>query len=119
LTWIHRPEPWMLDTVAEALGLQRERVEHLARHRSLRFREYRGLLYALLRREVADYPEGTVVVFGRGWWRLIRGYPSIRRMVLPSVALPPPLCGQDSGGGEDERLQREGRHDRWPALRGD
>jgi len=88
LTWIHRPEPWMLDTVAEALGLQRERVEHLARHRSLRFREYRGLLYALLRREVADYPEGTVVVFGRGWWRLIRGYPSIRRMVLPSVALP-------------------------------
>lgn len=88
MTWIHSPEPWMLDTVAEALGLQRERVEHLSRHRTLRFRMYRGLFYALLRREVADYPEGTVVVFGRGWWRLVKGYPSIKRMVLPSVALP-------------------------------
>ena len=88
MTWIHRPEPWMIDTVSEALGLARERVEHLARHRSLRFRVYKGLFYAFLRREVADFPEGTVVIFGRGWWRLVRGYPSIKRMVLPSVALP-------------------------------
>jgi putative ATP-dependent DNA ligase len=88
LTWIHSPEPWMIDVVAEALGLARERVEHLARRRTIRFREYHGLLYALLRREVADYPEGTVVLFGRGWWRVVRGYPPIQRMVLPSVALP-------------------------------
>ncbi|KSW11615.1 ATP-dependent DNA ligase [Pyrodictium occultum] len=88
MTWIHRPEPWMLDVVADALGLPRERVEELASRRTLRFREFRGLLYASLRRGVAGHHEGTAVVFGRGWWRVVPGYPPIQRMVLPSVALP-------------------------------
>ncbi|HID41351.1 MAG TPA: RNA ligase, partial [Pyrodictium sp.] len=88
MTWLHSPESWMLDVVAEALSIDRERVEHLARHRTIRYRVFRGILYASLRREIAGYPEGTVIVFGRGWWRLIPGYPSIQRMVLPSVALP-------------------------------
>lgn len=88
MTWLHSPESWMLDVVAEALSIDRERVEHLARHRTIRYRVFRGILYASLRREIAGYPEGTVIVFGRGWWRLIPGYPSIQRMVLPSIALP-------------------------------
>jgi len=88
LSWIHHPESWMIDVVADALGIARERVEHLARHRTIRYRVFRGLLYASLRREVAGHPEGTTIVFGRGWWRLIPGYPSIQRIVLPSVALP-------------------------------
>ncbi len=88
MSWVQSPEPWMLDAVAEALGLSRERVEHLARHRTIRFRVFRGILYASLRREVAGHPEGTVVLLGRGWYRLVPGYPPIRRMVLPGVALP-------------------------------
>lgn len=89
MTWIHRPEPWMLDVVADALGLDRERVEALASRRTIRFRMFRGeLLYALLRRSVGGHHEGTAVLFGRGWWRVVPGYPPIQRMVLPSVALP-------------------------------
>jgi len=85
--WV-QPEPWMVDAVAEALGLERERVESLAKHRTIRFRVFRGILYASLRRELGGYPEGTVVIFGRGWSRVVHGYPPIQRMVLPSVALP-------------------------------
>ena len=86
-TWV-KPEPWMLDAVADALGMPRERVEHLASRKTIRFRAFRGLLYASLKREIGEYPEGTVVIFGRGWSRVVHGYPPIRRIVLPSVALP-------------------------------
>ncbi|RUM47482.1 MAG: RNA ligase [Hyperthermus sp.] len=85
--WV-KPEPWMLDTVADTLGMSRDRVERLASRRIIRFRSFRGLLYASLKREVSKYPEGTVVIIGRGWGRLIYGYPPIRRIVLPEVALP-------------------------------
>ena len=82
------PEPWMLDIIADSLSLDRERVEGLVRNRVIRIRAYRGLLYASLRRELASYPEGTVVIFGRGWSRIVHGYPPIQRAVLLRVAVP-------------------------------
>jgi putative ATP-dependent DNA ligase len=78
----------MIDVVAEALGIDRSRVEYLASHKTIRFRVFRGILYAMLKRDLGEYYEGTVVIFGRGWSRVVPGYPHIQRVVLPSVALP-------------------------------
>ncbi|ABM81371.1 RNA ligase [Hyperthermus butylicus] len=88
MTWIKNPEPWMVNLVAEKLGLDVERVETLARHGTIRFRGYRDVVYALLRREIAGHPEGTVVLLERNGARLVPGYPPIQRMVLPTIALP-------------------------------
>jgi len=78
----------MLDTLADSLGVERERVEGLVRSKVIRVKTYRGLLYASIRRELAGYPEGTVIVFGRGWSRVIHGYPPIQRAILLRVAVP-------------------------------
>jgi putative ATP-dependent DNA ligase len=81
-------EPWVYDAIADALGIERERVENLVRSRVIRIRSYRGIMYASLRRELASYPEGTVILFGRGWSRVVHGYPPIQRAVLLRVAVP-------------------------------
>ncbi len=88
MTWIKKPEPWMVTRLTEALGVDAGRVEELLSHGTIRLREYRGVVYALFRRSVLGFHEGTAVILDRGSSMLVPGYPPIQRMVLPSVALP-------------------------------
>jgi putative ATP-dependent DNA ligase len=88
LTWVKKPEEWMLESVAEAVKADIDKVNMLVQHGTIRFREFKGITYALFRRAVLGFPEGTAVIVERGSYMLVRGYPPIQRMVLPSVALP-------------------------------
>jgi putative ATP-dependent DNA ligase len=88
LTWIKKPEEWMVEAVAEAVKADADRVTALTQHGTLRFREFRGIVYAIFRRSVLGLPEGTAVIVERSSHMLVPGYPPIQRMVLPSVALP-------------------------------
>jgi len=75
--------------LAEALGVPVERAERLLESRSTRLMRYRDLTYIVLRRDIADHYEGTVVfILPGGGFRVVEGYPHIRRVLLLSKAMP-------------------------------
>lgn len=81
------------DAIAGALGelgldqLTRD-LEGLLAKRSLRVGRFEDLVYVSFRRPLRGVPEGTLVVFARGGAsRIIWGYPPIRRILLPRVAV--------------------------------
>ncbi len=82
-------ERWMVERLAEALGVGTEEAERLARRRSaVRIMRWRGITYFSLRKEVYGLREGTLIAVWPDGYRIVHGYPSIQRVLLPSVALP-------------------------------
>jgi len=85
----------LVDVVAEALGVPRERAKRLLESRSTRLMRYRGLRYLVLRRDVAGHYEGTVIfLFDDGSYRVVEGYPHISRVLLLSRAMPRHFPGE-------------------------
>ena len=78
----------LVEVLAEALSLDLERAKSLLSTRATRLMSYKGLKYIVLRREISGHPEGTAVVLTRGGYRVIEGYPPIRRVLLLGVAVP-------------------------------
>lgn len=66
--------------LSEALGIDYEKVlKHIGK--SIRLMQYRGLSYAVFRRELLGYREGTTVLLGDEPL-IIHGYPSIQRLAF-------------------------------------
>ena len=78
----------LAEVLAEALSLDLERAKSLLSTRATRLMSYKGLKYIVLRREISGHPEGTAVVLTREGYRVIDGYPPIRRVLLLGVAVP-------------------------------
>jgi len=75
--------------LAEALKIPIERAERLLESKSTRFMSYRDIRYIVLRRDIADHNEGTTIILGRnGKYRIIEGYPHIKRVLILSKAVP-------------------------------
>ncbi len=89
MTQIARLERWMIDRLADALRVGLEEAERLARRRSVvRVMRWRDITYFSLRKDYRDYREGTLIAVWPDGYRVVPGYPSIQRVLLPSVALP-------------------------------
>ncbi len=80
----------LTDTVADALGLARERAESLLESKSTRVMRYRDVTYVSLRRDLAGHYEGTVILIDekKGDYRVVEGYPHIKRVLLLGKAVP-------------------------------
>lgn len=50
--------------------------------RSVRVMTYRKLKHLILRRDIGDYYEGTAVIKTNDGYKVIPGYPRIKRVVL-------------------------------------
>ncbi len=82
-------ETQLADILAEALGVSIDRAKSLLESKSTRVMRYKGITYITLRRDVAGHYEGTVVLIDRrGGFRVVEGYPHIKRVLLLSKALP-------------------------------
>jgi len=70
----------VLTKLSETLGISEKDVKkHLGR--SIRLMKYRGLEYAVFRRELLGYREGTVILLGEEPL-IVHGYPSIQRLAF-------------------------------------
>ncbi len=80
----------LADIVAEALGIARDRAESLLESKSTRIMRYRGIGYVSLRRDLAGHYEGTVILVDEktGGYRVVEGYPHIKRVLLLERAVP-------------------------------
>ena len=80
----------LADIVAEALGIARDRAESLLEGKSTRIMRYRGIAYVSLRRDLAGHYEGTVILVDEktGGYRVVEGYPHIKRVLLLERAVP-------------------------------
>jgi putative ATP-dependent DNA ligase len=78
---------WVKDALHLGLGFTEKRAASLSKTRSVRAFNYRGLKYVVLRRDIGKYYEGTLVIKTRQGYRIIPGYPHIRRAVILSKAL--------------------------------
>lgn len=66
--------------LSSAIGVEESLVrKHISK--SIRFMNYRGLYYAVFRRDLFGYREGTTVLLGRQPL-IVHGYPSIQRLAL-------------------------------------
>ncbi|AEM39323.1 ATP dependent DNA ligase [Pyrolobus fumarii 1A] len=82
-------ERWMIEKLAEALNVNIEEAERLARRRNVvRLMKWRNVTYFSLRKDVYGLREGTLIAVWPDGYRVVPGYPSIQRVLLPSVALP-------------------------------
>jgi len=74
----------LINVLSYALKIKPERVVRLAKTRTLRIMKYRNLEYVILRRDLGRHYEGTILVSDDGWetYRLIPGYPHIKRILL-------------------------------------
>ncbi|MEB3774141.1 MAG: RNA ligase [Desulfurococcales archaeon] len=80
--------PELADILSEALNISRSRALTLLESKSTRVMKYKDLRYITLRRDVAGHYEGTVVLIRGGEYRVVEGYPHIKRVLLLSVAVP-------------------------------
>ncbi len=74
----------LVRSVSNALGIKPERVTRLLKTRTLRLMKYRGFQYVVIRRDMGDLYEGTLLITKDGWqsYRFIPGYPHIKRVLL-------------------------------------
>jgi len=79
---------WVKDALHLGLGFTEKRAERLSKTRSVRAFTYRELKYVVLRRDLGRYYEGTLIIKTHHGYRVIPGYPHIRRAVILSKALP-------------------------------
>ncbi len=83
----------VVELLAKALaevGVDTEGVdlESAASRRIFRVGRFEDLHYVSFRRQFRGVPEGSAVVFAGGESRIVWGYPPIRRVLLPRVAIP-------------------------------
>ncbi len=78
---------WVIDALTQGLGFSLKRAERLSKTRSIRLMMYRELKYIDLRRDIGGYYEGTIVIKTNEGYRVIPGYPHIKRIVLAKTAL--------------------------------
>ncbi len=82
-------ERWMVERLADALGVSVEEAERIARRRSVvRVMRWRSIVYFSLRKEAYGLREGTMIAVWPDGHRVVHGYPSIQRVLLPSIAIP-------------------------------
>ncbi len=81
-------ENYIARILSEALHIKPRRALSLASSRSIRVLRYRNITYIVLRRDIANFAEGTTIIVGEKDHRVIPGYPHIKRILLPSKALP-------------------------------
>ncbi|MEB3779516.1 MAG: RNA ligase [Desulfurococcales archaeon] len=76
--------------LVEALDINLERARGLLESRSTRVLKYKDeITYIALRRDVAGHYEGTSIIIDRkGNYRVVEGYPHIKRVLLLSKAVP-------------------------------
>ena len=77
----------IIDVLTKGLGFSLKRAKNLSMTRSVHAMTYRKLKHLVLRRDIGDYYEGTVVIKTNEGYKVIPGYPRIKRMVLPRAAL--------------------------------
>ncbi len=66
--------------LSSAIGIEESLIKkHIGK--SIRLMNYRGLYYAVFRRDLFGYREGTTVLLGRQPF-IVHGYPSIQRLAL-------------------------------------
>jgi len=77
----------IIDVLTKGLGFSLKRAKNLSMTRSVRVMTYRKLKYLVLRRDIGNYYEGTVVIKTNEGYKVILGYPHIKRVVLARAAL--------------------------------
>lgn len=86
----------MAEDHSEAVGIlagvlqlsEGEAKDLLARSSSVRLLSFEDVRYVSFRRAVRGLEEGTLIAWSGGEVRVVYGYPSIRRVLIPEVALP-------------------------------
>ncbi len=80
----------LFKAMADALGVGEREAVSAARRRVVRVLEYRGVQYASFRKDFQGIPEGSIFLYSprSREYLFLKGYPSIKRIALPSVALP-------------------------------
>ncbi len=80
----------LADILSEALKISRERATRLLESKSTRILKYKNVRYIALRRDLGNHYEGTVVLIDEktGDYKLVEGYPHIKRILLLSKAVP-------------------------------
>lgn len=74
--------------LASVLGVDVDEARELLSRRSLRLLRFEDVWYVSFRRRLRGLEEGTLVAWRGGEVRVVHGYPSIRRVLIPEVALP-------------------------------
>lgn len=85
----------MKDPRSEAIGIltsvlqmTENEARDLLSKRGVRLLSFEGVRYVSFRRAVRGLEEGTLIAWSGGEVRIVYGYPSIRRVLIPEVALP-------------------------------
>lgn len=74
--------------LSEALNIPRQRAEKLLESKATRILRYKNIRYIVIRRDIAGHYEGTTILLDeQGGYRLIEGYPHIKRILLLKKAL--------------------------------
>ncbi|MEB3862087.1 MAG: RNA ligase [Desulfurococcales archaeon] len=76
--------------LSDAIGVPLARARSLLESKSTRVMRYRGIRYITLRRDLAGHYEGTAILIDEatGEYRVVEGYPHIKRVLLLSKAVP-------------------------------
>ncbi|MDK2383695.1 MAG: RNA ligase, partial [Candidatus Korarchaeota archaeon] len=77
------------DVLSDILGVGEAEARRLAeKRRVFRLMRYRDITYLVVRREAMGLREGTSILIRGGDYRVVPGYPSIRRILLLDIAVP-------------------------------
>jgi len=74
--------------LSEALGIEGDRAKSLLESKSTRVMRYRNIVYIVLRRDLAGHYEGTSILVSQDEYKIVEGYPHIKRILLLSKAVP-------------------------------
>jgi len=74
--------------LSEVLGVDVDEARELLGRRSVRLLRFEDVSYISFRRAVRGLEEGTLIAWRDGEVRIVYGYPSIKRVLIPEVALP-------------------------------
>ncbi len=80
----------LAEILAESLGINYERATKLLESKSTRTLRYKNIRYIALRRDLGNHYEGTAILIDEktGEYRVVEGYPHIKRVLLLSKAVP-------------------------------
>ena len=81
--------PSLYQALSEILGIPVGHARNLVeKRRVFRPMKYRDITYLVVRRETMGLREGTSILVRNGEYKIVPGYPSIRRILLLDVAVP-------------------------------
>ncbi|MCE4615282.1 MAG: RNA ligase [Desulfurococcales archaeon] len=81
------PSEWVIEALTKGLDFSLKRAERLSKTRSIRAMAYGELKYLVLRRDIGRYYEGTAIIKTDTEYKVIPGYPHMKRIVLAKRAL--------------------------------